>query len=465
MKTTLVFIVLIFVFTSTVFSQKSGIKNYHPLSGKIGISLEGGTNLMFSDFRDDGYDFTARLLGEYFFPTTGVGTWGIRLYSGGGYLFGSGGTNTRPGLESFKTPVLFVGGGPSFTAILSNTVMPYAAAGIAYLFYDPRDINGNRLERNISKAYSRHEHIFNGEIGVRFLISGSTSINFSGSINYINSDNLDDVVAGSDNDIFYSGYAGISLYVGGTRDSDEDGVKDPVDICPDTPKDVAVDEFGCPVDTDKDGVPDYIDECNDTPQNITVNTNGCPVDSDEDGVPDYLDLCKDTPENISVDSRGCPFDEDKDGVPDYKDQCPGTQIGVEVDNWGCQIKTEPVVTPEPKLESFVLTGGVIFDIGQSTLLDGAKSEIDNVIKVMKQYPETKWRIEGHTDSTGSYSRNKKLSLERANAVASYIIENGIDKSRLETVGAGPDKPVSDNSTATGRAMNRRVTIELTKEVK
>ena len=96
MKTIIVFIVLIFVFPSTIFSQKSGIKNYHPLSGKIGVSLEGGTNLTFSDFREDGYDFTARLLGEYFFPTTGVGIWGIRLYSGGGYLFGSGGTN-RPG--------------------------------------------------------------------------------------------------------------------------------------------------------------------------------------------------------------------------------------------------------------------------------------------------------------------------------------------------------------------------------
>lgn len=465
MKTIIVFIVLTFVFSSTIFSQKSGIKNYHPLSGKIGVSLEGGTNLTYSDFREEGYDFTARLLGEYFFPTTGIGTWGIRLYSGGGYLFGSGGTSTRPGLESFKTPVLIVGGGPSYTAVIAKTVMPYASAGIAYLYYDPRDVNGNRLERNLSKAYSRHEHIFNGEIGVRFLFSSSASINFSGSINYINSDNLDDVLAGSDNDIFYSGYAGLTFYFGGTKDTDGDGVKDPEDICGNTPPGVVVDEFGCPVDTDNDGIPDYLDDCSNTPANITVDENGCPVDSDGDKVPDYLDLCNNTPENVPVDSRGCALDEDGDGVPDYEDQCPGTPIGVEVDKWGCPIQTEPLEAPVPQLATFVLTGGVIFDLGQSTLLPGVKTEIDKIIKVMMEYPDTKWRIEGHTDSTGSYAVNKRLSLERANEVASYIIENGIDESRIETFGMGPDKPISDNSTATGRAMNRRVTIELTSEAK
>jgi len=458
MKTLIVFVVL--AFAPSIFSQQSGIKNYHPLSGKMGITIEGGTNLTFSDFRDEGFDYSARLLGEYFFPTTRIGTWGIRLYSGGGYLAGSGGTNTRPELKSFRTSILFAGAGASYIVVVANTVMPYASAGIAYLFYDPRDDNGNRLERNTRKAYSRHEYMLNGEIGIRFLLSRSGSINFSASIDYVNSDNLDDVVAGSDNDIFYSGYAGFTFYFGGTEDTDGDGVRDPEDICANTPRGVVVDEFGCPVDTDGDGIPDYLDGCKDTPTNITVDANGCPVDSDGDGVADYLDLCRDTPENVPVDSRGCPFDEDEDGVPDHKDKCPATPTGTEVDKWGC-----PLEIPSPELESFLLTGGVIFEVGQSTLLPGTITEIDKIIKVMNEYPETRWKIEGHTDNTGSYALNKRLSLERANAVASYITSNGIDESRIEKVGAGPDKPVSDNSTATGRAMNRRVTIELIRGTK
>jgi len=150
-------------------------------------------------------------------------------------------------------------------------------------------------------------------------------------------------------------------------------------------------------------------------------------------------------------------------VPDYIDRCPKSSAGAKVDRWGCTIQKPNLAVP--KLSTFVLTGGVIFDVGKSTLLSGAKAEIDKIIKVMIKYPETRWRIEGHTDSTGSYARNIQLSLERANAVADYLVENGINKSRLEVEGMGPDFPIADNSTETGRAMNRRVSIELIEESK
>ena len=65
----------------------------------------------------------------------------------------------------------------------------------------------------------------------------------------------------SDKDIFFTARAGISFYFGGISDSDNDGVKDEDDLCPDTPPNVKVDEFGCAVDSDKDGVPDYLDKC------------------------------------------------------------------------------------------------------------------------------------------------------------------------------------------------------------
>ena len=79
-------------------------------------------------------------------------------------------------------------------------------------------------------------------------------------------------------------------------------------------------------DKDKDGVWDKLDMCPDTPRGVQVDENGCPLDEDHDGVPDYLDHCLGTPAAAIgfVDSVGCALDTDGDGVEDYKDRCPNT---------------------------------------------------------------------------------------------------------------------------------------------
>jgi len=130
------------------------------------------------------------------------------------------------------------------------------------------------------------------------------------------------------------------------KDSDNDGVPDSRDKCPDTPAGVAVDKDGCPLDSDKDGVPDYLDKCPDTPMGVAVDKDGCPLDSDKDGVPDYLDKCPGTPIGVAVDKDGCPLDSDKDGVPDYLDKCPGTPIGVAVDKDGCPLDSDKDGVPD-----------------------------------------------------------------------------------------------------------------------
>ena len=459
MKSLILFSLYIIIFTSLSFAQTTGIKKYHDLSGKIGITLEGGMTYTLADFKDSKLSYFGRLLGEYFFPSTQPGIWGLRGHAAAGFLEGSGGaTSSRPDLTHFKTTFVSLGGGAEYLISLSNVVMPYVYGGAAYLYFDPRDNSGNRLERNAMKKYSRHEWSLIGELGFRFLASEDITLNLGANINYVNSDNIDDVVAGSDNDIFFSGFGGISIYFGGTSDSDGDGIKDVDDLCPGTPKGVIVDQFGCPVDNDNDGVPDYLDKCMNTPANIPVDADGCPVDSDGDGVPDYLDLCKDTPEGVPVDKRGCEYDQDEDGVPDYRDKCPGTPIGTEVNKWGCPL--EILKKELPEITALILASGVNFDVGKSTLRPGAKSELDNLVLVMKKHPETRWKIEGHTDITGSYSLNKRLSYERALSVANYFTLNDISRSRLEVDGMGPDFPVADNNTESGRALNRRVAITL-----
>jgi outer membrane protein OmpA-like peptidoglycan-associated protein len=127
------------------------------------------------------------------------------------------------------------------------------------------------------------------------------------------------------------------------KDSDGDGVKNKLDLCPNTPLEVVVDSVGCPVDTDKDGVPDYLDLCQLTPDSVAVDSVGCPIDTDKDGVADYLDECPDTEEGTSVDRKGCPSDDtDEDGVPDYLDKCPNTPAEAKelVNSDGCPIDTD-----------------------------------------------------------------------------------------------------------------------------
>ena len=129
-------------------------------------------------------------------------------------------------------------------------------------------------------------------------------------------------------------------------DKDKDGVFDRLDVCPNTPLNVRVNEMGCPLDIDGDDVPDYMDECPYTPSAAygMVDSVGCPEDGDGDAVPDYRDLCPDTPEEAiaHVDANGCTLDSDGDGIYDYKDICantPKAAYGM-VDASGCPLDTD-----------------------------------------------------------------------------------------------------------------------------
>ena len=457
---------ILLILTCSLTAQHSELNRFNPLSGRIAINLEGGGTYPQTDFGDDQISYIGQLSLDYFFPTRNIGIWGLKGYGYYGELKGAGSygnQSTWPTLPGYFTEIAALGGGVTYTLNASDFFYPYAFAGADYLYYNPKDADGNKLQRNKENRYGNITWSLVGEIGSRFFITNSFSFNIAFNYHYLPTDNVDDVddaiSNGTQNDVFMTGRAGFSFYFGGTSDTDNDGVADQDDLCPDTPPNVKVDEFGCSIDSDKDGVPDYLDYCQDTPRNVIVDLNGCPIDVDGDGIPDYLDLCNDTPKGVDIDSRGCPVDSDDDGIPDYKDLCPNTPVGTEVNKWGCPIEVETVEKPVEKIE-FILSGGVTFESGKSLLLTPAYIELDKVLKVMKDRPETKWKIEGHTDNTGSLKLNRELSLNRAQSVYNYFIKNGISPDRLAVNGYGPDYPIADNITETGRAMNRRVAIIL-----
>lgn len=105
----------------------------------------------------------------------------------------------------------------------------------------------------------------------------------------------------------------------------------------------------------------------------------------------------------------------------------------------------------------VLTlGDVIFDTGKAILKPGADSTLNRVSDFMMRYPQTRLRIEGHTDSQGSDRLNYELSQRRAVAVADALTARGVPRDRIQTEGKGPSMPVASNDTPEGRQRNRRV---------
>lgn len=335
----------------------------------------------------------------------------------------------------------------SFMGLLnSNSIDPYLGAGGGYTWVD--DIGAGTL---------------NGSLGLRYWFNESLGVNLQTTYKHAFEDYLPN---------HFQHTFGIVLKFGG-KDSDGDGIYDNEDKCPDVPGLAQFD--GCP-DSDGDGIPDAEDAC---PYEAGLaEFNGCP-DTDGDGVPDKDDKCptvaglkelggcpdsdgdgiadgddKCPNEAGPKENNGCPWpDRDGDGVLDKDDQCP--DLAGPASNQGC-----PEVTEEVKKTLNEYAKTILFDTGKSSIKTESEKVLKDIIAIINEYPTAKFSVEGHTDSVGSAANNLKLSKERAASVMQYLIQNGVGSSRLSSEGFGEDKPIASNNTAAGRAVNRRVEINL-----
>ncbi|MGI9549723.1 MAG: OmpA family protein [Aurantibacter sp.] len=241
--------------------------------------------------------------------------------------------------------------------------------------------------------------------------------------------------------------AGLEAF-NGCPDADGDGIEDSKDSCPNEAGSKEMN--GCP-DADGDGVADKDDAC---PNEAGLaNLGGCP-DADGDGVADKDDECPN--EAGPAENKGCPWaDKDGDSVLDKDDQCP--DVAGTVANNGCPEVTEEV---QKQLNDYAKT--ILFDTGKSTLKPETTSVFVDIIRILAEYPNSKFTVEGHTDSQGGEATNQALSEKRANSVRDFLIAEGVAADRLTAVGYGEAKPIAPNNTRAGRAQNRRTEINLIK---
>lgn len=249
-------------------------------------------------------------------------------------------------------------------------------------------------------------------------------------------------------------------------DKDGDGLLDTIDKCPTDveDKDGFQDEDGCPEpDNDGDRIPDALDKCPNEPEDLDgfQDQDGCPdPDNDEDGRLDTVDQCPNKAEDRDgwEDEDGCPdLDNDSDSLPDTIDKCPNHP---ESKN---KYKDEDGCPDEIPAEVRKFTGvieGINFKTGSAVILPGSYAILDRAVKVLKDFPEVRLEISGHTDNRGRAEMNLNLSQRRADTVRFYFMGHGIDPTRLISIGHGPTRPIGDNQTASGRAVNRRTEFRL-----
>lgn len=253
-------------------------------------------------------------------------------------------------------------------------------------------------------------------------------------------------------------------------DNDNDGLLDPSDRCPDEEEDR--DDFddldGCPdPDNDHDRIPDSSDRCptEEEDRDNFDDLDGCPDnDNDNDRLLDSTDGCANAPEDFDnfEDQDGCPdLDNDHDGILDVNDRCSNEAENLNGvnDEDGCPDAGQTLVKISQTL--IEVNQQINFATDSDKIIGQRSFKILNIITtVLKQNPQIRLRIEGHTDDRGSREHNLDLSKRRAESVKTYLIKQGINESRLDAQGFGPDRPIAPNNTQQGRTKNRRVEFHI-----
>jgi len=376
--------------------------------------------------------------------------------------------------EYFETELEGVAGFAKLRPFQKSVFSPYIMGGVEYFRFNPTNKLGYPLPNNAADVYKKDRVGVPVGGGFSIFLSEKISVDLEGQYHFSLTDYLDDISRDNIKDTYVSVSLGLSLHLGKDKDTDGDGIPDRSDADPLRPEDFDgyQDLDGAPdLDNDMDGVPDTQDGAPMQPEDRDgfEDQDGVPdPDNDGDGILDVNDAAPNEKEDFDSfeDEDGAPDrDNDEDTILDENDECPGTDQTVAdgtdtretfngyEDQDGCPDK-KPEIAVE-KGESIVLEG-IYFATGSAALTPNSQVILDKAFRTLRDNPKIEVEIRGHTDITGSYQTNMRLSQQRADAVKLYLINKGIDAARVRTKGYGPDQPIAPNSTREGRAKNRRI---------
>src|SRR2546423_100265 len=335
-------------------------------------------------------------------------------------------TVTPPGGTTSTLEPLIGSASLVINAVHANRLMVYVLGGYSLLDFGTR------------APYRFTDNGVHGGAGVRLFLTDRIALRVEGRAIYSPSTQS---AFGPTTATHYLGTAGLSVFHLGTpsKDSDHDGVSDAKDACPGTPAGAAVDSKGCPLDADQDGVPDGLDQCPNTPAGTKVDAAGCPLPVGAEKTPLAA-----TPTPTPTPAPG---------------KCPPAPPGSQVDANGCLILFAPEAarspTPGAPPRPTLILSGVNFETGRSALTRDSYMVLDAVAASLVANPDIRIEIAGYTDSTGRKFMNLRLSQGRAAAVRFYLARTGVAPARMLAKGYGASGYIAPNSTAAGRAANRR----------
>jgi outer membrane protein OmpA-like peptidoglycan-associated protein/opacity protein-like surface antigen len=481
---------VIFVLFLLDTSYAQVVKEYsHPLSKSLFITLEAGSDYSLSDYEssDLGLSFGGSL--EYYLPSHNRNSYGLKLSLAQHNFSGSENNLGLP--NSFDTEMRKAGLGFIYTYAINNSILPFVNVGASYLWlsFDSENVTNEFIGSDLTNDGEKNTLLFEIIGGLRYRINDYFDMSFGLGYNYVQKDNLDAIKYGEYEDYYLSGQIGFSFRIWNEKDTDGDGILDPVDKCPYEEEDIDgfEDEDGCPdPDNDNDGILDIDDACQNIAEDIDgfQDDDGCPdPDNDGDGVLDIDDDCQNIAEDIDgfQDDDGCPdADNDGDGILDEHDQCVDAAENFNgfQDDDGCPDELpEPVyVEPEPKIivptpkrvipkrvvskapSSFLIRSETTFGANSSDIKSSAYGELNGIVNELKKYPNTSWRIEGHTDRKASRSEANRISRSQADAILNYFVTRGLSSTNFQAIGFGDASPIASNSSVYGKMKNRRIII-------